>query len=197
MASQRFTQERKTKETDIKLSLCIDGSQDIAINTGIGFFDHMLEQLAYHARWDLRLECQGDTHIDDHHTIEDVAICLGSALQDAWRSRGDMRRYGQRYLPMDETLVLCAIDLCGRASAVIDLNFTREFTGHVSTEMWPHFFRTLAANALMSLHLREVHSLNNHHLIEASFKALAYSLDEALSLRSDQNNSSASTKGVL
>lgn len=184
---------RKTKETDIQLSLNITGEQKISINTGIGFFDHMLEQLASHARWDLNIENNGDLQIDDHHSIEDIAICLGDALQQSWRSLLSMQRYGQRLLPMDEALIMCAVDLSGRGIYVGNLEFTRETIGNMSSEMFEHFFNTLAISAGMTLHLKPMYFRNNHHLAEGCFKALAYALKEALSSASGENT----TKGVL
>ena len=184
---------RKTKETNIELSLNISGTQQIDVNTGIGFLDHMLEQLASHARWDLDLKVEGDLHIDDHHTVEDIAICLGDALQQSWRSLKSMKRYGQRLLPMDEALILCAVDLSGRGIYVGELEFTRENINGVSTEMFEHFFNTLAMSAAITLHIKPQYFRNNHHLVEGCFKALAYALKEALSPSVGNNT----TKGVL
>jgi len=185
--------KRKTKETEIELCLDIKGSQKIDINTGIGFLDHMLEQLASHARWDLFINVQGDLKVDDHHTVEDIAICLGNALQQSWRANGEFRRYGQRLLPMDEALILCAVDISGRGIYVGQLEFSRETIGSMSTEMFEHFFNTLARNAAITLHIKPVYFSNNHHLVEGCFKAVAYALREALSLR----NGSNTTKGIL
>lgn len=186
--------ERNTKETQIRLTLSVDGARNVAIDTGLPFFNHLLEQLAFHAGWDLELRAKGDIEIDDHHLIEDVAIVLGMALDQLRQSRPGLARYGQRLLPMDETLVLCAVDLSGRAAAVIDLPFTRESVGGLATEMWPHFFKTLASKGQFALHLKTECFDNHHHLIEASFKALARALKEALSV---QSNAVTSTKGVL
>ncbi|PWK50722.1 imidazoleglycerol-phosphate dehydratase HisB [Pleionea mediterranea] len=185
--------ERKTKETDIKLQLRVDGSQSLNIDTGIGFLDHMLTALSSHARWDLDLTVKGDLEVDDHHTVEDVAIVLGQALQQAWRERGTIQRYGQRLLPMDEALILCAVDLSGRPYYIGELEFTREVIGGISTEMFEHFFYTLAMQAQITLHLKPMTFRNNHHLIEGCFKALAYALKEAL-VTTDGSNS---TKGML
>ncbi|MBV1908932.1 MAG: imidazoleglycerol-phosphate dehydratase HisB [Kangiellaceae bacterium] len=184
---------RKTKETEIQLSLNVKGSQQIKIDTGIGFFDHMLEQLASHARWDLTIEVNGDLVVDDHHTVEDVAICLGDALQQSWRGLSSMKRYGQRLLPMDEALIMCAVDLSGRGIYVGELDFTREMIGSISTEMFEHFFNTLALNAAITLHLKPMYFRNNHHLVEGCFKAAAYALGEALSSSTGDNT----TKGTL
>jgi len=184
---------RKTKETDISLSLQVHGQQKIDINTGIGFLDHMLEQVASHARWDLSINVSGDLHIDDHHSVEDIAICLGEALQQSWRRLPSMKRYGQRLLPMDEALILCAVDLSGRGIYVGELEFTREMIGGASTEMFEHFFNTLATSAAITLHIEPLYFRNNHHLAEGCFKALAYALKEALSPSQGDNT----TKGML
>ena len=184
---------RKTKETDINLSLNINGSQKTSINTGIGFLDHMLEQLASHARWDLSIQIKGDLQIDDHHTVEDIAICLGDALQQSWRDLTSMQRYGQRLLPMDEALIMCAVDLSGRGIYIGELEFTRETIGNISTEMFEHFFNTFAISSAMTLHINPMYFRNNHHLIEGCFKALAYALKEALTISTGENT----TKGLL
>lgn len=184
---------RKTKETDISLVLNINGNQKISIDTGIGFFDHMLEQLASHARWDLSIKMAGDLKIDDHHSVEDVAICLGDALQQSWRSLDSMQRYGQRLLPMDEALIMAAVDLSGRGIYVGELEFSREMIGGISTEMFEHFFNTLATSAAMTLHIKPMYFRNNHHLVEGCFKAVAYSLKEALAPSVGDNT----TKGML
>lgn len=191
--SQTVSIERETKETQIKLNLNISGNQNLEINTGLPFFDHMLTQLALHAGWDLKLIAQGDLEVDDHHLIEDVAICLGQALQKAWRSSTKIQRYGQRLLPMDATLVLVAVDVCGRAYSVTDLPFSREQVGNIATEMWKHFFYSFAINAQISLHIKTEYFDNNHHLIEAGFKAVAFALKQALASTTLENSS----KGVL
>lgn len=184
---------RETKETSIKLELNIYGQQKVSINTGLPFFDHMLNQLATHAGWDLNLQCQGDLEVDDHHLIEDVAICLGQAFNQAWRQQGNIVRYGQRLLPMDASLLMVAVDICGRAYAVTELPFTRESLGGIGTEMWKHFFYTFAINSAITLHIKTEYFDNNHHLIEASFKGLAFALREALQVTQRDN----STKGLL
>jgi len=184
---------RNTKETQIELGLNVDGTQQVAIQTGHAFFDHMLHQLAFHAGWDLELKAVGDLEVDDHHLIEDVALTLGAALQEIWRSRRGMMRYGQRLLPMDDTLVLCAVDLCGRPYFKENLKLTRETVGGLACEMVPHFFHSLAMAGQFNLHLRKITGKNHHHIVEASFKALAYALWEALGPRS----TASSTKGSL
>ncbi len=184
---------RKTKETSIELALNINGSQQVKIDTGIGFFNHMLEQLANHARWDLSIKVSGDLEVDDHHTVEDVAICIGGALQQSWRKLSSMKRYGQRLLPMDEALIMATVDISGRGIYVGELDFTRETIGAMSTEMFEHFFNTLALNAAMTLHIKPMYFRNNHHLVEGCFKSVAYALNEALSASSGENT----TKGSL
>jgi len=184
---------RKTKETDISLELEVHGSQRVEIETGHGFFDHMLHQLAFHAGWDLTLKADGDLFIDDHHLVEDVGLTLGAALQEAWRGLPSMCRYGQRLLPMDETLVMCAVDLCGRPYAVTHLELTREAVGNLACEMVPHFFHSLAIAGMLTVHIRKVTGENHHHIIEASFKALARALREALAPVGGET----STKGTL
>jgi len=183
---------RETKETQIDLMLHPYGARNIAIDTGHPFFDHLLHQLAYHAGWDFELKAEGDLEVDDHHLVEDTALTLGAALQDAWRGLGN-RRYGQRLLPMDDALVLCAVDLGGRPYCVLELGLTREMVGGLATEMIPHFFHSLAMAGAFTLHLRKITGENHHHLIEASFKALAQALGEALT----PVEGHASTKGSL
>ena len=185
---------RKTKETQIELSLDVAGdASQKNINTGLPFFDHMLDQLASHAGWFLDLQVKADLEVDDHHGIEDVAICLGDALYQAWQKQQPCQRYGQRLLPMDEALTTCAVDLCGRPYAVINLPFSQPMLGGINTEMWEHFFYTLAINSKICLHLNNQYFRNNHHLVESAFKALAYALKEALLPATGER----STKGVL
>ena len=185
---------RNTKETQIELSLDINGNpEEKHINTGLPFFDHMLDQLVTHAGWFVDLQVTADLEVDDHHGIEDVAIVLGEALYQAWQAVKPSQRYGQRLLPMDEALTQCAVDLCGRPYAVIDLPFSQAQLGGINTEMWEHFFYTLAINSKICLHLKNQYFRNNHHLVESAFKALAYALKEAL----QPVNAERSTKGVL
>ncbi|WMS87413.1 imidazoleglycerol-phosphate dehydratase HisB [Pleionea litopenaei] len=193
MTNNSITIQRTTKETNIDLTLNTQGSQQLDIQTGIGFLDHMLTALASHARWDLTVKVNGDLEVDDHHSVEDVAIVLGQALEKAWRGQKSLQRFGQRLMPMDEALILCAVDLSGRPYFVGELNFTREMIGGISSEMFEHFFYTLAMNAQMTLHIKPMYFRNNHHLIEGCFKALAYGLKEAFS----PANGTSSTKGSL
>lgn len=184
---------RTTKETNISIQLEINSaSKQIEINTGLPFFDHMLDQLATHAGWSLIIKVEADYQVDDHHGIEDVAICLGQAVYKAWKAQSN-KRYGQRLLPMDECLTTCAIDLCGRPFCVTNLPFSQAQLGGINTEMWEHFFYTFAINAQICLHINNQYFKNNHHLIESAFKALAYAFKEAL----QATESSVTTKGVL
>lgn len=189
-----ISKNRQTRETAITLQLTIDGRATANIATGLKFFDHMLEQLAFHAGWDLSIQAEGDVDVDDHHLIEDVAIVLGDALNDIRQSRSGLARYGQRLLPMDASLILCAVDLDGRGHCVCDLPFTRETVGQLATEMWPHFFKTLSSRGQFSLHIKTMYFDNNHHLIEGAFKSLARALREALSIN---GQGISSTKGLL
>ncbi len=191
-----ITIERQTKETDISLKLdcniSFDREQNI-ISTGLPFFDHMLDQLATHAGWYMNLQVEADLQVDDHHGIEDVAICLGQAFYECWKQSQPNQRYGQRMLPMDECLTVCAVDLCGRPYCVTNLPFSQAVVGGINTEMWEHFFYSFAINAQICLHINNQYFKNNHHLIESAFKALAYTLKEALVSTETQ----ATTKGML
>lgn len=188
--------QRTTKETDISLSLNLDGSGTSDISTGIGFFDHMLDAFARHGFFDLTVRVRGDLAVDTHHTIEDVGIVLGQAIAKAAGDKAGIRRYGSFLLPMDETLVLSAVDLCGRAAYVGSVPFTVERIGAFETEMFDEFFLAVANNAAMNLHLRLVTGKNNHHIAEAAFKAFAKALDEATSY-DPRIRGVLSTKGSL
>ncbi|MFR4350895.1 MAG: imidazoleglycerol-phosphate dehydratase HisB [Roseburia sp.] len=171
---------RKTKETDINLQLNLDGTGQADIHTGIGFFDHMLDGFARHGFFDLTVHVEGDLTVDCHHTIEDTGVVLGSAIKKAVGDKKGIRRYGSCALPMDETLVLCAIDLSGRPYLAFDGTFTAEKVGHMDTEMVREFFYAISYTAGMNLHIKVLSGSNNHHLIEAMFKAFARALDEAV-----------------
>ncbi|OZC02317.1 imidazoleglycerol-phosphate dehydratase HisB [Rubricoccus marinus] len=189
-----FETTRTTKETTVSVSLRIDGSQEANNDTGLPFLDHMLDQLAFHAGWDLTVKATGDLHVDEHHTVEDVAITLGGVLQEAWRDRSDrFARYGQRWLPMDDALVLAAVDLSGRPFCDVSLKLKRDAVGGIAAEMWDHFFESLATSGAITLHIKRERGRNSHHVVEASFKALARALREALAI-TDQ---ATSTKGSL
>ena len=170
---------RKTKETDISLHLNLDGTGSSSINTGIGFFDHMLDGFARHGLFDLKVNVAGDLAVDCHHTIEDTGIVLGNAIKEAVGDKKGIRRYGSCILPMDETLVLCAVDLSGRPYLVFDGEFTTDRVGDMDTEMVKEFFYAISYTAGMNLHIRVLSSGNNHHMIEAMFKAFAKALDQA------------------
>lgn len=170
---------RNTKETQISLTLNLDGSGDADIQTGIGFFDHMLNSFARHGMFDLTVRVKGDLEVDTHHTIEDVGIVLGRAIREAVGDKKRMVRYGSVILPMDEALILCALDLCGRPYLVFNLNLTREFVGDLETEMIREFFYAVSYGAEMNLHIKQLDGANNHHIIEGTFKAFAKALDQA------------------
>ena len=188
--------ERTTKETQIRLSLCLDGTGKGDIHTGIGFFDHMLEGFARHGLFDLSLFVEGDLQVDTHHTIEDTGIVLGRAIKEAVGDKKGMVRYGSMILPMDEALILCALDLCGRPYLVYDLKLDREFVGDLETEMIREFFYAVSYGAEMNLHIKQLSGSNNHHIIEGAFKAFAKALDSATRLDS-RITDVLSTKGVL
>ena len=170
---------RKTKETDISLHLNLDGTGSSSIHTGIGFFDHMLDGFARHGLFDLKVNVAGDLAVDCHHTIEDTGIVLGNAIKEAVGDKKGIRRYGSCILPMDETLVLCAVDLSGRPYLVFDGEFTTDRVVYMDTEMVKEFFYAISYTAGMNLHIRVLSGGNNHHMIEAMFKAFAKALDQA------------------
>ena len=170
---------RKTKETDISLHLNLEGTGSSSINTGIGFFDHMLDGFARHGLFDLKVNVAGDLAVDCHHTIEDTGIFLGYAIKEAVGDKKGIRRYGSCILPMDETLVLCAVDLSVRPYLVFDGEFTTDRVGYMDTEMVKEFFYAISYTAGMNLHIRVLSGGNNHHMIEAMFKAFAKALDQA------------------
>ena len=186
---------RETKETRIKISLCLDGGET-EINTGIGFFDHMLEAFARHGLFDLTVKVTGDLNVDCHHTIEDTGIVLGQAIAAAIGNKQGIKRYGSNILPMDETLVMSAIDLCGRPYFVMDGEFSSPMVGEFDTQMVREFFYAVSYSAAMNLHLRIITGLNDHHKIEALFKSFAKSLDEA-TLIDPRITDVLSTKGTL
>ncbi|MBR1599137.1 MAG: imidazoleglycerol-phosphate dehydratase HisB [Lachnospiraceae bacterium] len=189
--------ERKTNETDIKLELHIDGAGQTKIDTGIGFFDHMLNSFAKHGFFDLKAIVKGDLFVDSHHTIEDTGIALGEAIKKAVGDKKGIKRYGQRLLPMDETLVMCAIDLSGRPYLSFDMDFTVDQVGYFDTEMVKEFFYAVSYSSGMNLHIKQINGSNNHHLIEAAFKAFAKALDEAAQIDPRMKDAVLSTKGTL
>ena len=188
--------QRKTKETDIQVKLNLDGSGNSVINTGIGFFNHMLEGFSKHGFFDLNLNCEGDLAVDCHHTIEDCGIVLGNAIREDLGDKSGIKRFGSCVLPMDESLVLCAIDLSGRPYLVFDGEFTTEKIGYMDTEMVKEFFYAISYSAGMNLHIKVLTPGNNHHMAEAMFKAFARALDEAVS-HDPRVQGILSTKGSL
>ncbi|MEK7672278.1 MAG: imidazoleglycerol-phosphate dehydratase HisB [Patescibacteria group bacterium] len=188
--------KRTTNETSVRISLNLDGTGKSDIQTGIGFFDHMLDQLAKHSLIDLKIKAQGDLQIDEHHTIEDVALTLGQALNKGLAKRQGINRYGF-LLPMDETLVEVAIDLAGRPYLVFNAKFKREYVGDFPTEMMEHFFYSLAYSLGATIHINLKYGKNEHHKIEAIFKCFARALRMAIAKDPQLNNSIPSTKGIL
>lgn len=187
---------RKTKETDISLHLNLDGTGSSSINTGIGFFDHMLDGFARHGLFDLKVNVAGDLAVDCHHTIEDTGIVLGNAIKKAVGDKKGIRRYGSCILPMDETLVLCAVDLSGRPYLVFDGEFTTDRVGYMDTEMVKEFFYAISYSCGMNLHIKVLTGGNSHHVAEAMFKSFAKALDQAVSF-DPRITDVLSTKGSL
>ena len=188
---------RKTAETDVYVSLCLDGSGNSEISTGVGFLDHMLTLFAKHGRFDLVVNCKGDVDVDDHHSVEDIAIVLGQAFKNAL---GDMRgicRYGDIILPMDETLILCAIDISGRSFLGYGLDIPTEKVGTFDTELTEEFFSGFVRNLPMSLHIKQLAGTNSHHIIEGTFKAFGRTLAKAVKIDEEFADEIPSTKGIL
>ncbi len=188
--------ERNTKETEIKARLLLDGTGKAGIDTGVGFFDHMLEGFARHGLFDLDLSVDGDLSVDDHHTIEDTGIVLGNAIRQAAGDKKGIRRYGHFILPMDEVLVLCAVDLCGRPYFSYEADFRTEMIGDMSTQMVREFFYAVSYSAAMNLHLKVLTPGNSHHMAEAMFKCFAKALDMAVQV-DERITDVLSTKGAL
>ena len=188
---------RKTAETDIFLSLDLDGTGKGTIDTGVGFLNHMLTLFSRHGRFDLTVRCAGDTDVDDHHSVEDIGIALGKAFEQALGDKKGVTRYGSTILPMDESLILSAVDLSGRGLLVYDLASPAEKVGTFDTELTEEFFRALAHNAGMTLHIKQLSGGNSHHIIEGAFKSVARSLRTAAAIDSACAEEIPSTKGVL
>lgn len=188
--------ERNTKETKIVLELNLDGTGKGDISTGIGFFDHMLEGFARHGFFDLKVRIDGDLQVDGHHSVEDCGIVLGQAIREAIGDKRGMKRFGQCILPMDETLVLCAIDMGGRPWLNFDAKFSTDRVGYLDTELVHEFFYAVSYSAGMNLHIKVLDGQNNHHMVEAMFKAFARALDEATGL-DGRFSDVLSTKGTL
>lgn len=188
---------RKTAETDINLTLTLDGTGKSEIATGCGFLDHMLTLFAKHGKFDLQLSCKGDTWVDDHHTVEDVGIALGQAFSEALGDKKGICRYGDTVLPMDEALILTAVDLSGRSYLGYGLQIPTQKVGAFDTELVEEFFLGFVRNAGMNLHIRQLAGSNSHHIIEGAFKSVARSLRQAVSIDTAFADEIPSTKGVL
>ncbi|MBQ4600785.1 MAG: imidazoleglycerol-phosphate dehydratase HisB [Oscillospiraceae bacterium] len=188
---------RKTAETDISLTLNLDGTGKSTVATGCGFLDHMLTLFAAHGRFDLTVSCQGDTWVDDHHTVEDVGICLGKAFADALGEKRGITRYGSFLLPMDEALILTAVDISGRSYLGYCLDIPTEKIGSFDSELVEEFFLGFVRQCPMSLHIRKIAGTNSHHIAEGAFKSVARSLKAAVAVDAADPNAIPSTKGVL
>ncbi len=187
---------RKTKETEISLKINLDGKGENSISTGVGFLDHMLCLFSGHGRFDLSLECKGDLFVDGHHTVEDIGIVLGKSISDALGNRESIKRFGTSFVPMDESLAMVSLDLSNRPFLHFEVPFSTSMVGEMETEMFEEFFRALAVNSGMTLHVKLIHGKNNHHIIEAVFKAFARALKEAITIDSSIQGV-LSTKGLL
>lgn len=186
--------ERNTLETKIKIEINLDGKGNANIDTGIGFLDHMLTLLAFHGKFDLNVTANGDLYVDDHHTVEDIAICLGKAFIEAIGDRKGIRRYSTTYIPMDEALAFTSLDISNRPYLVFNVNFQSEKIGNISTQMFKEFFRAFVNESRITLHINLLYGENDHHIIESVFKSFARSLKEACEVIS---NDISSSKGVL
>ncbi len=195
--SRTITIERQTRETNITLTLNLDGRGKADIQTGIGMYDHLLESFARHGQFDLHVRCAGDLHIDEHHSVEDVAICLGQAIDQALGDKAGITRTAHAYVPMDEALAFVAIDLSGRPFHVLRLSWANQQMGNLTCDLVEHVFETLAIHARMNLHARIEYGRNDHHKAEALFKALARALDSATRRDTRLGDAIPSTKGVI
>ncbi len=189
--------KRKTAETDIEVILNIDGSGKGEINTGVGFLDHMLTLFSRHGRFDLKVVCRGDVDIDDHHSVEDIGICLGKAFNSAAGDLRGIKRYGDIILPMDEALIMCAIDISGRSYLNFDLDIPTEKVGTFDTELAEEFFQAFVRNFPITLHIKQLEGKNSHHIIEGTFKAFGRALASAIDTDRRFADEIPSTKGVL
>ena len=189
--------KRKTAETDIQLDLNIDGSGKSEISTGVGFLDHMLTLFSRHGRFDLNLVCKGDVDVDDHHSVEDIGICLGKAFAEAAGDMRGIKRYGSMILPMDETLILCAVDISGRSYLNFGLDIPTEKVGTFDTELAEEFFQAFVRNFPITLHIKQLEGKNSHHIIEGTFKAFGRAMKNAIEKDIKYADEIPSTKGVL
>ena len=188
---------RRTAETEIALTLDLDGVGTSQVDTGCGFLDHMLTLFARHGRFDLQVSCKGDTYVDDHHTVEDIGICLGDAFAQTLGEKRGIRRYGSTILPMDEALILTAVDISGRGMLCYEMDIPTEKVGTFDTELMEEFLLAFTRRSDMTLHVRQLAGTNSHHIIEGMFKSLARTLREAVSIDPDFADEIPSTKGVL
>lgn len=189
--------QRNTKETKIEVEVNLDGSAKYEIDTGIGFLNHMIEQLSHHSLIDIKLKVEGDLHIDFHHTTEDAALALGSAIKEALGDKKGITRFGHAYVPMDETLSRCVIDLSGRAYPIFKCEFKRDKVGEMDCELFREWFFAFAQSVGCNLHIENLYGINNHHIIESCFKALARSLRDAIEIDDRKKDAINSTKGLL
>jgi len=194
--TRRAVITRQTGETRVHLELALDAGGACEITTGVGFLDHMLEQFARHGGFGLKVSCVGDLHVDDHHSVEDVGICLGTAVRQALGDCAGIARYGDAIVPMDESLALCAVDVSGRGLSVVDLEIATERIGTFACELVPEFVRALATHGGLTIHIRRITGQNRHHLVEAAFKALGRALGSAVAVV-DPGGAVPSTKGLL
>ena len=197
MTKRTATIKRKTKETQIELTLNLDGTGQVSVATGVGFLDHMLDHLGKHSLCDLTVQASGDLHVDDHHTVEDIAICLGEALDQALGDKAGIRRYGWASVPMEESLANVALDLSGRAAVVMNVPFVGDKIGTFDVQLIEEFLRRLGAVARINLHVNVPYGTNDHHIAEAIFKAIAQALRIAKSPDPDRAGEVPSTKGTL
>ena len=196
-AARVATVERSTKETKIKATVNLDGTGVYRVQTGVGFLDHMLEQLSRHSLMDLEVEAKGDLHIDFHHTTEDVAICIGEAVSKALGDRKGIVRYGSSMIPMDETLTTVALDLSNRPYLIWKVSFSKPKLGEMDTELFKEWFQAFAQNAGLTLHIENLYGENNHHIVESCYKGLARALRQAIEIDPRKSDAVPSTKGVL
>lgn len=188
---------RITNETDIRLTLDLDGTGKSEVSSGVGFLDHMLTLFARHGRFDLTLTCDGDTYVDDHHSVEDIGIALGQAFEQALGDKRGITRYGSFILPMDETLILSAVDISGRSYLNFDLHIPTQKVGTFDTELAEEFFLGFVRNANLTLHIKQLEGKNSHHIIEGTFKCVARTMKQAVAIDEDFRDEIPSTKGVL
>ncbi|TLP47090.1 MULTISPECIES: imidazoleglycerol-phosphate dehydratase HisB [Cohaesibacter] len=194
---RKATINRKTNETDVALSINLDGNGSYKIDTGVGFLDHMIDQLSRHSLIDMDIKVKGDLHVDAHHTTEDVGIALGQALKQALGDKKGITRYADAHLPMDETMTRAAVDVSGRPFLVWDVTFTKDKIGDFDTELFEEFFNAFAQNSGITLHIANLYGRNNHHIAESCFKAVARALRQAIELDPRQADRVPSTKGTL